>query len=128
MRRALREENVELKIYKNTISSRAAEKAGYNDLAGILTGPNAIAFGEDSVAPSRILAKFSRRNPKRVLKGGVVENAVVDADAIKTLSTLPNKEGMLSMLLGCLQSPIITFALAVKAVAEKDGGAEEKAE
>ncbi len=121
LRRALREENVELKVYKNSITSRAAEKAGYNDLTEVLTGPNAIAFGEDSVAPSRILAKFAKKHPNLVLKGGIVENGVVDANGIKTLSTLPNKEGMISMFLGCLQSPIIMFACAVKAIAEKDG-------
>ena len=53
-----------------------------------------------------------------VLKGGVVEGKVVDVDTIKELSSLPNREGMLSMLLSCLQSPIRGFACAVKVVAD----------
>ena len=33
LRRALREEDVELKVYKNAIARRASEKLGYNDFS-----------------------------------------------------------------------------------------------
>jgi len=122
LRRALRAENIEFKVYKNTIAQRAAEQAGFAGLQDYLKGPNAIAFGEDSVAPSRILVKFAKKHPKLVLKGGLVEKGVVDAATLTTLSALPNREGMLSMLLGCLQSPLIKFACAVKEIAKAQGG------
>ncbi len=121
LRRLLREENIEFKVYKNTMVTRAAEKAGLNDLNEYLTGPNAIAFSDDAVAPSRILAKFAKKNDKLVLKGGVVEGKVVDATTLKSLATLPNRDGMLSMLLSVLQAPVRGFALAVKAVADQKG-------
>ncbi|MBR2686156.1 MAG: 50S ribosomal protein L10 [Erysipelotrichaceae bacterium] len=127
LRRALRAEGVELKVYKNNISARAAEQAGFGGLADYLKGPNALAISNDSVAPSRVLVKFAKKHPKLVVKGGLVEKEVVDQDQIKTLSALPNKEGMISMLLGCLQSPVIKFACAVKAIAEKDAPATENA-
>ncbi|MFV0479205.1 MAG: 50S ribosomal protein L10 [Anaerorhabdus sp.] len=126
LRRKLREENVELKVYKNTMSSRAAEAAGFKELSEQLTGPNAIAFSDDAVAPSRVLAKFAKEHEALVLKSGVVEGKVVDINTIKELSSLPNREGMLSMLLSCLQSPVRSFACVVKAVSdekEKNGGA-----
>ena len=118
LRRQLREENVELKVYKNSMVSRAAEAAGFSALTEHLTGPNAIAFGEDAVAPSRILAKFAKKHEALVLKGAVVEGNVVGTDTIKELAGLPNKEGMLSMLLSCLQSPVRGFACVVKAVSD----------
>ena len=40
-------------------------------------------------------------------------------DEVITLSKLPNREGMLSMLLSVLQAPVRGFACAVKAVADK---------
>ena len=40
-------------------------------------------------------------------------------EQVNELAKLPSKEGMLSMLLGCLQAPIRNFACAVKAVADK---------
>ena len=126
LRRTLRGEDIEFKVYKNSIVRRAAEQAGFESLNDVLVGPNAIAFSSDSVAPSRILVKFAKKHPKLVLKGGLVEKGVVDATTLTTLSALPNKEGMISMFLGCLQSPIRSFACAVKAVAEaRDGGSTE---
>lgn len=118
LRRLLREENIEFKVYKNSMLSRAAEASGLEALSEHLTGPNAIAFSDDAVAPSRILAKFAKKHDALVLKGGVVEGKVVGQSTLKELSTLPNREGMLSMLLSVLQAPVRGFACAVKAVAD----------
>ena len=92
-----------------------------------MVGPNAIAFGKDATAPARVLAKFAKKHESLVLKSGIVEGKVVDVETIQKLSALPNKEGMISMFLGCLQSPIIKFACAVKAVAESKEGAADPA-
>ena len=119
LRRNLRAEGVEYKVYKNTLSSRAAESAGFNELTETLVGPNAIAFGEDAVAPARILAKFAKTHNKLVIKGGIVEGKVVNDATINELAKLPNREGMISMLLGCLQAPVRDFACVIKAVADK---------
>lgn len=125
LRRQLRDENVEFKVYKNTMTRRAAEEAGYSDLTPALVGPNAIAFSEDAVAPSRVLAKFAKKNKALVIKSGVVEGKVVDYETLKELSELPNKEGMIAMLLGALQSPLRDFAWAMKQISEqKESGTE----
>jgi large subunit ribosomal protein L10 len=122
LRRNLREENVELKVYKNTLASLAADAAGLSDLKGVLTGPNALVFGADETAASRVLAQFAKKHKALVLKGGIVEGKVVGAETIQELATLPNREGMLSMLLSVLQAPVSQFARAVNAVAEQRGG------
>ena len=121
LRRKLREENVEMKVYKNTLASLAADAADLGDLKDVLTGPNALVFGKDETAASRVLAQFAKKHKALVLKGGVVEGKVVDLDTIKELSALPNREGMLSMLLSVLQAPVSQFARAVNAVAEQKG-------
>ena len=54
------------------------------------------------------------------VKAGIVEGKVMNVDELKVYATLPNKDGMLSMLLSVLQAPIRNLALAVKAVAEKE--------
>lgn len=122
LRRALRAEDVEFKVYKNSLAQRAAEEVGFNDLTENLTGPNAIAFGKDAVAPARVLAKFAKTHDKLVIKGGAVEGKVVDKETIDSLAKLPNRDGMISMLLGCLQSPVRQFACVVKAIADKEEG------
>ena len=124
LRKKLREENVELKVYKNTMFERACDDCGFAELKDILVGPNAFAFSEDATAPARVLAKFAKKHKALVLKSGIVEGKVVDENTIKELSLLPNREGMLSMLLSCLQSPVSSFARVVKAVADaKESGA-----
>ena len=132
LRRNLRKEDVELKVYKNTLVKRAIDELGFNDLDADLTGPNAFAFSKDATAPARVLAKFAKKHKALVLKSGIVEGKAVTVDTIKELSLLPNREGMLSMLLSCLQSPVSSFARVVKAVADaKEAGApapEAKAE
>lgn len=118
LRKTLREEGCEMVVYKNSMTQRAVEKLGYNDLLQSLTGPNAIAVSNDEIAASRVLSKFAKKHDKLVIKAGIVENKVIDAAEIAQLASLPNKEGMLSMLLSCLQSPISSFARATKAIAD----------
>jgi large subunit ribosomal protein L10 len=124
LRRTLRAENVHMGVYKNSLVARAAEALGYNDLAEKMTGPNALVFSEDAVAPARILAKFAKKHKNLVLKTGLVDGKVVDEAGLKELSSLPNKEGMIAMFAGCLNYPVGAFARALKAVADaRDGGA-----
>ena len=42
----------------------------------------------------------------------------MDEAGVKAIESLPNREGMLSMLLSVLQAPVRNIAYAVKAVAE----------
>ena len=128
LRRELRKENVEMKVYKNSLAQRAAREVGAEELTNDLVGPNALVFGPDAVAPARILAEFAKKHEKLVLKSGIVEGKVVGVETIKELAGLPNREGMLSMLLSCLQSPIRSFACVVKAVADKQSEGEAPAE
>ena len=124
LRRSLRSEGVDFKVYKNTMVERACDDCGFEDLKDALSGPNAFAFSEDATAPARVLAQFAKKHKALVLKKGIVEGKVVDEATIKELSLLPNRDGMLSMLLSCLQSPVSSFARVVKAVADaKEAGA-----
>lgn len=121
LRKQLREAGVEYQVLKNTLSRRATANAEMTDLDVHLTGPTAIAFSqEDPVAPAKILNDFAKQNEHLKIKGGIVEGKVVDYEELKELANLPSREGLLSMLLSVLQAPVRNFALAVKAVADKD--------
>jgi len=120
LRKNLREAGVEFQVLKNTLVRRATADAELSELDEVLAGPTAIAFGgADLVAPAKILNDFAKKNDKLQIKGGVVEGRVVDTAQIKALADLPSREGLLSMLLSVLQAPMRNFALAVKAVSEK---------
>jgi large subunit ribosomal protein L10 len=120
LRKDLREAGVEFKVYKNSMTRRAAEAAELADLNTSLTGPNAIAFStEDVVAPAKILNEFAKKHEALEIKAGVVEGNIVTVEEIKALADLPSREGLLSMLLSVLQAPIRNLALAAKAVADQ---------
>ncbi|MBY9077198.1 50S ribosomal protein L10 [Paenibacillus sp. HN-1] len=121
LRKQLREAGVEFQVLKNSLLRRATAAAELTELDEVLSGPTAVAFSEsDAVAPAKILNDFAKKNDALKLKGGVVEGKVVDEAQIKALAELPSREGLLSMLLSVLQAPMRNFALAVKAVAEKE--------
>lgn len=120
LRKQLRQAGVEFEVLKNSVVRRATAAAELTELDEYLTGPTAIAFSkEDLIAPAKILSDFAKKNDKLELKGGVVEGKVVGFEQIKALADLPSRDGLLSMLLSVLQAPMRNFALAVKAVAEK---------
>ena len=66
LRRKLRESNSDYKVYKNTLMARAFNDLGI-DLNESLNGPSAFAFGEDQIAPIKILSDFAKDHPALVL-------------------------------------------------------------
>ena len=116
-KRELLKSNAKMSVYKNSLVERAAEKLGHNELTQYLSGPNAIITCEDA---AKVSAKFAKKHDCFKIKGALVEGKVISKDEVITLSKLPNREGMYSMLLSVLQAPVRGFACAVKAVADKN--------
>lgn len=128
LRKNLREQGIDFKVYKNSMSRRAAEAAGLEGLNEHLTGPNALAFStEDVVAPAKILNDFAKLNKELEIKAGVIEGVLASAEEMKALAELPSRDGLLSMLLSVLQAPMRNLAAITKAVADQKEEQEETA-
>jgi len=122
LRKQLREAGVEFKVIKNTIMRRALDSQELEYHEEVFQGPTAVAFGmEDAVAPAKILSDFAKEAEALELKGGILEGKVLSKEEIKQIAKLPNREGLLSMLLSVLQAPVRNVAYAVKAVADAKG-------
>lgn len=118
LRKILKKNNALALVYKNSLVARATE--GKPELGNYLAGPNLFVFCKDATNGSlKDLAKFAKKNEALVVKGGLVDGEVRDEKYIKTLASLPSKEGMLSMLLSVLQAPIRNLAYSIKEVAGK---------
>lgn len=121
LRKQLREAGVDFKVYKNTMMRRATAATELTGIDEYLVGPTAVAFSpNDVIAPAKVLYKFAKDHANLEIKTGVIEGSLATVDQINALAELPSREGLLSMLLSVLQAPIRNFALAVKAVAEKE--------
>ena len=53
------------------------------------------------------------------VKGGFCDGQVLDAAGVKSLSTMPNREGLLSMLAGSLNGIIGGLAVAIQGIVDK---------
>ncbi|HKM29573.1 MAG TPA: 50S ribosomal protein L10 [Bacilli bacterium] len=120
LRNRLYKEGIEMRVIKNNILRRAATEAGYQGIQEHFMGPSAVAFSQDASMASKIIYDFAKKNAKLKVKGGIVDGQFMDATDLKVFAGLPNKQGMLSMLLSVLQAPVRNLACTIKAVAEKE--------
>jgi large subunit ribosomal protein L10 len=120
LRSNLYKEGCEMHVLKNNILRRATKALGY-ELDDAFAGPNAVVLSKDATNSSRIVYDFLKKNKNLKVRFGIIEGKVAEEGELKVLAKLPNKHGMLSMLLSVLQAPLRKFAVAVKAVAEKQG-------
>ena len=122
LRKELREAGVEYTVVKNTMLRLAVEGTQYEGLTEYFKGDTAIAISpEDPAAAARILCKFADADKSKrfTVKGGFCDGQVMDAAGVRSLSTMPNREGLLSMLAGSLSGIIGGLAVALQAVADK---------
>jgi large subunit ribosomal protein L10 len=128
MRKELRDNDVKMKVVKNTYLRRAAAKAGIEGLEDTFVGPTAVVYtdnADDITEPARIVSKYENDFDVIDIKGGVLEGKVTSKEDIKALAAIPGREGLLSMLVSVLQAPVRNVAYAINAVADsKDESAE----
>lgn len=125
LRAELRGEGVELRVIKNKVLTRAAEAADFSEMNDLFAGPSAVAFSnDDAIAPARVLKKYADEIEALEIKGGFIDGNVVTIEDINKYASLPDRDGLLSMLLSTLQAPVRNFAYAVKAVSDSKEEAE----
>ena len=99
LRVKLRESNSDYKVYKNTLMARAFNDLGI-DLNEALSGPSALAYSDDQIAPIKILSEFAKNHEALSLKVGIVEGEKADQAKLAEYATLPSREQLLTMLAG----------------------------
>lgn len=119
LRKRLRAEGIEYKVYKNSLTLLAAKELGYEGLEGTLVGPVSIAFSyNDPTAPARILSVFAKDHSKLSLKGAIIQGEIYDEAKVKVLASIPPKEVLIAKLLGSLKSPVSNFVYLLNAIKE----------
>ncbi len=122
LRKELREAGVKYTVTKNTLIRLAIDGTDLAGLDSVLEGTTAVATSaDDYVAAARILGKYADANENFNLKGGYIDNEVIDLDKLKSLSKLPSREVLLANVLGAFNAPIAAFARAIQAVVDKSG-------
>ena len=124
LRTELRKAGVEYKVYKNSITGRACEQAGYGDIKAHLEGMTAIALShKDPVAPAKILKAYADKIESFALKAGFVDGEILDEAGVRALADIPGKETLVCKIMGSMRSPLYKLAYVLQAVIDKSGEA-----
>jgi large subunit ribosomal protein L10 len=111
LRAKLREADASLRVVKNTLTERAADKAGVESLKAFLDGPTAFTFIRgDAALAAKALATFRREHELLEFKGGTMDGGEVSADEILAISKLPSRDVLHGQLVGVLAHPISGLA------------------
>jgi large subunit ribosomal protein L10 len=127
LRAKAREQQVYLRVLKNTLARRAVEGTPFAPLAEQMTGPLIYGISEDAIAAAKVVNDFGKSNDKLIIKAGSYEGKVMDKAGVQALANIPSREELLSKLLYVMQAPVSGFARALAALAEKKQGEETAA-
>ncbi len=120
LRAEFRSKGVSYHVYKNRLLKIALNELGYTQFDEALNGTTAIAIGSDDLsAPAKISFDKQKAFKKLEIKCGLVGKDYLDEEGCKVLATMPNREGLISQIVGLLQAPMAGLARAVSAIAEQ---------
>ena len=135
LRNSIREAGAIMKVHKNKLVRLALKELDMPEMDEVLAGPSAFVFAEgDPVASAKALKDFAKANENLVIKGGMMDGAFVDAEAVEKIAALPSREELIAKLLGSLQNPMVktvrvlngpmeAFACCVSAIADQKDAA-----
>ena len=108
LRRKLAEADIKYKVVKNSLTQIALRSAGKDELAEMVSGPIAVAFGYGGIPETaKALTEYITATKSMLaVKGGFFGNTVLSPKDITALADLPSKEVLIARVLAGMQSPI----------------------
>lgn len=107
LRGQLRKKNIRVTVMRNALARRTFEGTGLAGLAPLLEGPNALAYGSDSVVEvAREIVRLIADFPGVELRGAVLDGQLFTGDAgVKELSKYPTKDEAIGRAVTLIVSP-----------------------
>lgn len=116
LRASVREAGGEVKIYKNRLTEIAVRELALPSMDEFLNGPTAFIFTMgDPVSPAKAVMGFAEEHKALEIKGGYVQNGIVDAAAVKAIAALPMREELIAKLLGTMVDPLVNTVRVLNA-------------
>ena len=130
LRTALRKDEVNYTVVKNTLTRKALDQLGMNELDSVLNGTTSLATAaNDPIAPFRILNDYSKKLGDRFnIKAAFMEGKVLNEKEIAEMAELPSKDALYAKVLGTMIAPITGLAVCLGQILEQKGGSLESAE
>jgi large subunit ribosomal protein L10 len=120
LRTRLTEAGARFRVVKNTLTERAADKAGAEALKEVLEGPTAFTFvlperGDVALA-AKALATFRREHDVLAFKGGLMNGDALTVEQLEALSRLPARDVLHGQLVAMIASPITGLVRGLNAL------------
>jgi large subunit ribosomal protein L10 len=117
LRSRLREADARFQVVKNSLSERAADKAGADGLKPMLVGPTALAFVQgDAALAAKALNDAARQLNLLEFKGGLLDGAALSADDVRSIARLPSRDVLNAQLVGTIAAPITGLVRTLNAL------------
>ncbi len=117
LRARLRAADATFNVVKNSLTERAADKAGAEALKSVLVGPTALTFVRgDAAAAAKALSDAQRVTEVLAFKGGLMDGQVVGPDDIRAIAKLPSREVLYAQLVGTVAAPLNGLARTLNAL------------
>jgi len=110
LRAKLRENNASLVITKNTLLKIALEQTNMAVDDHLLSGPVAVAIAyQDLPQTIKNVLEFAGTSEVFVIKGGILNQTVVNSAELKSISELPPLDTLRAEILGLVTMPMAQF-------------------
>ena len=120
LRKKARENNVVLRVVRNTLTRKALETTEFKCVSETLVGPLILAFSkEEPSAAARLVRDFAKEHDKLQVKALSVGGQLYDSSHLESVAKLPTKDEAISKLMSVMQAPITKFVRTVQAPVEK---------
>ena len=120
LRKTARENNVYLRVVRNTLLKRAVEGTEYECLSEALVGPTILAFSQDDPgAAARVLKDFAKENEEFEVKALAVSGNLLPASQIDALAKLPTYDQAMALLMSVMLAPVTKLARTINEVPSK---------
>lgn len=117
LRNALRKNDAELKVVKNTLLNIASKETDFNVLADHFKFPVAVVLSyKDPVAPTKALIEFAKKNPELEIRAGVLDGKLLSKSDISALADLPSREVLLGRLVSVMAAVPTSFVRVLNGV------------
>ena len=116
LRNNAREQNVKVRIIKNTLANIALKNAEKEGMS--FKDTNIFLWG-DQLSVCKVAAKFEEKNEFFKLKTAFIDGEVASVEKVVALSKMPSRDELIAMLLQVWNAPIQNFTIGLNALKEK---------
>ena len=112
-----RNDNISVKIAKNSLIKFAIEDSKFDNLNEHLNGPTLLIYADDIVSLTKLVVNFAKDNEFLKIKVGSYNDSIIDVEEVTKISKMLSLDEIRSKLIGLIQAPASKVACVIQAPA-----------